>query len=106
VTAQRRYNKALELQRKALEVIEQNTDDFTRRDMMFHIHHDMCRTLEAAGGAERVLEAPVLPCHQGDPFGNELRQETSESGVVNPYAIGTATSPWVKRKMSTVTHAL
>ncbi len=88
VTAQRRYNEALELQRKALKVIEQNTDEFTRRDMMFHVHHNMARTLEATGSAEHVREALALHFRQGDPFGDGLRQEMSESGAVNLYAIG------------------
>lgn len=59
VTAQCRYNEALDLQKKALGVIKQNKDDFTRRDMTFHVHHNMARTLEAAGGTERLRESTL-----------------------------------------------
>lgn len=85
VTAQGRYDEAIELQKKALVVVELNDDDFTRRDMSFHIHHNMARTYEAAGKSEEGL-----PLHfaQGDEFGNGLREEMSESGAVNLYAIG------------------
>jgi tetratricopeptide (TPR) repeat protein len=85
VSGQVRYQEAIDLQTKALEIVEQSQDDFTRRDMMFHIHHNMARTYEAAGNAEEALK---LHLHQGDEFGNGLRLEMSESGAVNLYSIG------------------
>lgn len=85
VTAQARYDEAVVLQKKGLAVAELNSDDFTRRDMRFHINHNMARTLEAAGQPEKALP---LHFEQGDEFGNGLRQEQSESGAVNLYAIG------------------
>jgi len=85
VTAQGRYDEAIALQKQGLAVVDLNTDEFTRRDMRFHINHNMARTYEAAGAPEKAL-----PLHfdQGDEFGNGLRQERSESGAVNLYAIG------------------
>ena len=85
VTAQGIYEEAIELQTKALAVVDLNDDDFTRRDMTFHIHHNMARTYEAAGQPEKGLP---LHFHQGDEFGNGLRKEMSESGAINLYAIG------------------
>lgn len=85
VTAQGRYDEAIELQKRALAVVELNGDDFTRRDMTFHIHHNMARTYEAAGQPEMGL---TLHFNQGDEFGDGLRTEMSESGAVNLYAIG------------------
>ncbi|KAJ8133393.1 hypothetical protein O1611_g240 [Lasiodiplodia mahajangana] len=85
VSGQGRFEEALELQRRALDIIEKNNDQFTRRDMTFHVHHNMARTLEASGDFNQALR---LHFHQGDEFGNGLRIEASESGAVNLYAIG------------------
>ncbi|KAH6989252.1 hypothetical protein BKA56DRAFT_727761 [Ilyonectria sp. MPI-CAGE-AT-0026] len=85
VSGQGRYQEAIELQEKALEIIKLNCDDFTRRDMTFHVHHNMARTYEASGNAQEALR---LHFNQGDEFGSGLRTEMSESGAVNLYAIG------------------
>ncbi|EME41018.1 hypothetical protein DOTSEDRAFT_56068 [Dothistroma septosporum NZE10] len=85
ITAQGRYSEALDLQQQALDIISKCTDDFTKRDMTFHLYHNMGRTLEAAGRPEEALR---LHFHFGDEFGNGLRQPDSESGAVNQYAVG------------------
>lgn len=53
--------------------------------MTFHMNHNMGRTLEAANRPEEALK---LHFYYGDPFGAGPRQEQSESGAVNLYAIG------------------
>ncbi|KAK2589954.1 hypothetical protein QQS21_012366 [Conoideocrella luteorostrata] len=85
LSRQGRYLEAIELQKKALDIISRNSDNFTKRDMTFHVHHNMARTYEASGFPEEGLR---LHFHQGDEFGSGLRTEMSESGAVNLYAIG------------------
>lgn len=85
LSGQGRFRDAIQLQKKALEIIAENDDEFTRRDMTFHVHHNMARTYEAFGDPAEALR---LHFHQGDEFGNGLRKEMSESGAVNLYAIG------------------
>ena len=65
--------------------MEKCDDDFTPRDMMFHIHHNMARAYEALGNP---VEALRLHLDQGDAQGNGLRKENTASGAVNLYAIG------------------
>src|SRR5207244_445538 len=55
VPGQGRLEEALELQRKALKIIENNNGPFTRRDMACHVHQNMALTLEASGDLKQVL---------------------------------------------------
>ena len=54
VTAQARYNEAIELQEKGLDAMNKNDDDFTRR----HIPrlHNTARTYESRGLPQKALE--------------------------------------------------
>ena len=82
-----RFDECFDLYKKALDIVEDCNDDFTRRDMLFHFHHNMGRAYEKLGNPQEALRHYF---HQGDVQGNGLRIEKSNSGTVNLYAVGNA----------------
>ena len=85
LTARGEYDEAITLCERALVIVSKIEDMRSRRDTMFHIHHNMARVYEMKGLPDEALR---LHFHEGDAQGNGLRQEQSVYGAWNLYAIG------------------
>ncbi|KAK9781070.1 putative NB-ARC domain-containing protein [Seiridium cardinale] len=85
LTAKGAYQEAIALCKKALVIIGNIEDDRSRRDNMFHVHHNMARIYEMQRLPDDALQ---LHYYQGDAQGNGLRQKHSVYGAWNLYAIG------------------
>ena len=85
LTARGEYDEAITLCERALVIVSKIEDMRSRRDTMFHIHHNMARVYEMKSLSDEALR---LHFHEGDAQGNGLRQEQSVYGAWNLYAIG------------------
>lgn len=85
MTARGQYDEAIALCERSLAIISKIEDTRSRRDKMFHVHHNMARIYEMKRLPDEALR---LHFYQGDAQGNGLRQEHSVYGAWNLYAIG------------------